>query len=252
MGDDSEIDVDIVNLEPADTPAEDEAAQGQSPDVEPDTQEAEQGAADEPDTPAQEDNNAEATQEQDGAQTAEPTVKRGRGRPRKNFTTPVVPTVKRGPGRPRNSELLARFANSHRPSGAPQLLPELTPKPAKTPASGRKRGRGRARLSDSPRTLAARRLPVERTSRLRVASGPSRRGRGRGARSARRGSDNDDEDNDDDDLDDLLESDGAKSEHKSGSEPEDAPASQVSGPFPSDGEPLKPLCMPQMTLRFWF
>ncbi|BDA48817.1 probable pH-interacting protein at C-terminar half [Coccomyxa sp. Obi] len=238
MGEDSESDVDVVNLEPGDTPAEDEAPQGQSPDIEPDTQEAELGAADEPDTPAQENQNAGAAQEQDGAQTAEPTVKRGRGRPRKNFTTPVVPTVKRGPGRPKNSELLARFANSHRPSGAPQLLPELAPKPATTPATGRKRGRGRARLSDSPRALAARRPPVERTSRLRVASGPSKRGRGRGRRprSARRGSDDDDEDDDDDDLDDLLESDEAKSEHKDGSEPEDAPASQVSDPFPSDGE----------------
>ena len=94
MGLDSESDVDVVNLESADTPAEDEAPQGQSPDVEPDTHEAEQGATDEPDTPAQEDYNAEAAQEQEEVQTAEPTVKRGRGRPRKNFTTPVVPTVK--------------------------------------------------------------------------------------------------------------------------------------------------------------
>ena len=243
MGLDNESDVDVVNLESADTPAEDEAPQGQSPDVEPDTHEAEQGATDEPDTPAQEDCNAEAAQEQEEAQTAEPTVKRGRGRPRKNFTTPVVPTVKRGPGRPRNSELLARFANSHRPSGAPQLLPELTPKPAKSPATGRKRGRGRGRLSDSPRALAARRPPAERTSRLRVASGPSKRGRGRRGRSARRGSDDESGDDDDGILDDLLESDDAKSEHDSGNELEDVLASQVSDPFPSDGEPSILLCI---------
>lgn len=157
--------------------------------------------------------------------------------------TPIVPTLKRGPGRPSNSELLARFANSHKPSGAPPLLPELVPKPASAPAAGRKRGRGRSRRgAGGSRTPASARPPKERPSRLSVASGPGRgagRGRGRGrkrrGRSKARGSD--DEEEDDEDIDDLLDSKDDAREPEDVSEPEDAdpPASQVSDPFPSDG-----------------
>ena len=247
MGEDSasDVDVDIVDLEEASVQAPDEVPQGNSSPTEAGTEGAEHEAPGQTDAPAQEtEDAAEIAQEGEAAQGAEQTVKRGRGRPKKNFTTPVLPKgPKRGPGRPRNSELLARFANSHRPSGAPQLLPDLAPKPA---SAGRKRGRGRARISDSPRTPAVKRPPVERVSRLRVASGPSTRGggssgrsrgRGRRSRSARRGSDDDDED--DDDIDDLLESDEGDSgpENLSDAEPADAPASQVSDPFPSDGGP---------------
>lgn len=243
MGQDSasDVDVDVVGLEEAGDQAPEAPPRDSSP-TGAGTQEAEQEAPDEADAQAQEaEDGAEGAQEEEGAQGAEQTVKRGRGRPKKNFTTPILPKgPKRGPGRPRNSELLVRFANSHRPSGAPQLLPDLAPKPA---SAGRKRGRGRARMSDSPRTPAVKRPPVDRVSRLRVASGPSTRGggsargrgRGRRSRSAKRGSDDDDED--DDDMDDLLESDGGDSGPENLSDLADAPASQVSDPFPSDGEP---------------
>ncbi len=243
MGQDSasDADVDVVGLEEASgQPAAVSPAGGSQP-----TPAAEQESPGETNTPAQEaEDGADAAQGDDAAQGAEQTVKRGRGRPKKNFTAPIVPKgPKRGPGRPRNSELLARFANSHRPSGAPQLLPDLAPKPASAPAAGRKGGRGRARMSDGSRTQAVKRPPLERVSRLRMASGPASargstargRGRGRRSRSAKRGSD--DEEDEDNDIDDLLESDGGESGPDDLGEPaEDPPASQVSDPFPSDGE----------------
>jgi hypothetical protein len=105
-------------------------------------------------------------------------VKRGRGRPRKNFAPPAgLAGPKRGPGRPRNSELLARFANSHRPPGAPQLLPELSPALKPATAAGKKRGRKpgpKGKAEGTPRADRRTAAPETRRnpSRLRNASGP--------------------------------------------------------------------------------
>ena len=120
------------------------------------------------------------------AENAAQPERRGRGRPRKNFAPPVTrPGPKRGPGRPRNSELLARFANSHRPPGASQLLPDLVPaiKSGKGKKPGKMSGaKGKTECStmDGRATNAQSGAPARNPSRWRHASVP-------GAAPARKG-----------------------------------------------------------------
>jgi hypothetical protein len=176
----SDVDVDILGPVPSVVQGSDAAAAADGDTLAESDPVATMSTAEHADVPqVAEAAEGEADANVGAAGPAEP-VKRGRGRPRKNFTTPALPAgPKRGPGRPRNSELLARFANSHRPPGAPPLLAELLPS-QKAPGAGKKK-KGKKRSAqpkaESPQTdrhadAARSKSAAEKPSRLRNVSGP--------------------------------------------------------------------------------
>lgn len=159
---------------------EDEHADGADDQQE----DADELAEEDADAPAEEDVDGEEAEQADtdaaGGGEAEghpeagqpPPQKRPRGRPRKVGGAAPPPRAggpRRKPGRPSNSELLARFANSHRAAGSPLLPePELGPGPRGGRGRGRRGRRGGRR--GGPGSRGGRSL-----SRLRAASRPGAR-----------------------------------------------------------------------------